>query len=193
MVGICVYFCAVEMERLPTPRDGCDATWHVRVAPLAPDGAPFEECVRRIFQGARTVMSRVSWVLFPRPLLTACLSDQWRSPQASTHKFVGSTPGSATFPFLVCDTNSFYSQCRVLGVCRGRGLWSSRSVRVARAPARLPVPCTDGSYIASTHARGTDPRVAVEAVLGGSLGISRRLEARRRRPYPPPLSLRSSG
>ena len=38
-----------------------------------------------------------------RSLITSDLSDQWLGPQAFTHEVVGSTPGSATFPFLVCD------------------------------------------------------------------------------------------
>ena len=40
---------------------------------------------------------------FSTKLSQLTLSDQWFGPHACTLEVVGSTPGSATFPFAVCD------------------------------------------------------------------------------------------
>ena len=44
-------------------------------------------------------------LLFPTDLSQLTFSDQWFGLQAFTHEVVGSTPGSATFPFAVCDAS----------------------------------------------------------------------------------------
>jgi len=47
--GLLIYFTEVDMERLPKPRTGYNASWRVCAKKMAPDDAPFEECVRRCF------------------------------------------------------------------------------------------------------------------------------------------------